>query len=126
MKSRIKPEYLFWAGLISYVFSYDAGAIKKGWPTGSACWGVWLTTPKSRAACYVTWGWLTLHLFLKVPLPGQRILFRVLTGSVPDSRVQFHQYKTVLPYLQSAYLRRSSSSSLDPMPHMLCSTSEPS
>lgn len=118
----VKPEHAFWAGLVTYVFFYDAGALRKGWTTGSGCWERWLQTPQGKAACVGAWGWLTLHLFLQVPLPGQKTICWALTGQAPEPRIQFHQHKKALLYLQSVCYHKSNSSLSDPILHTECST----
>jgi hypothetical protein len=80
---KLKTGEKGWLGLLAYVIVVDSIAWRnqlKGEDdeTMSLSWGRWLQFPHSRAATGVAWMLITGHLFLSLPIPGQRTLKNVV------------------------------------------------
>lgn len=73
-----------WLGLIAYVVTIDSIAWanqatnRRKDETMSVSWGRWLQHPKARYATGIAWGIMSLHLFLSLPLPGEKTLKHVV------------------------------------------------
>ena len=78
---KLSPATKFWLGLVGYIVVADASLWRRQHDTMSVQWGTWLQSPKGRAACIAVWGGLTAHLFLGMPLPGQKTLKSVVVGT---------------------------------------------
>jgi hypothetical protein len=78
---RLSPAARFWIGLGAYVLFADGFLWRRQHNTMSVQWGTWLQTPKGRYACIAAWAGLTAHLFLGMPLPGQKTLKSVMIGT---------------------------------------------
>jgi hypothetical protein len=78
--NRFSPATKFWLGLIGYVVVADGFLWRRQHDTMSVQWGTWLQSPKARTICVLAWSGLTAHLFLGMPLPGQKTLKTVVVG----------------------------------------------
>lgn len=78
-----------WIGLILYIIAIDSIA----WAnqvrhkdrkdeTMSVSWGRWLKCPKTRAATGFAWMVVSFHLFLMMPLPGEKTIKNIVQGLV--------------------------------------------
>lgn len=82
-KRKLKTGERGWIGLLAYVIIVDSIAWRnqmkgKDDETMSLSWGRWLQFPHSRAATGVAWALITGHLFLSLPIPGQKTLKNVV------------------------------------------------
>jgi hypothetical protein len=82
-RRRLKTGERGWLGLLAYIIVIDSIAWRnqmKGVDdeTMSLSWGRWLQLPRSRAATGLAWAFLTAHLFLSLPIPGQKTLKNVV------------------------------------------------
>lgn len=82
-RRKLKTGERGWLGLLAYVIIVDSIAWRnqlkgKDDETMSVAWGRWLQFPHSRAATGVAWALITGHLFLSLPIPGQRTLKNVV------------------------------------------------
>lgn len=80
---RLKTGERGWLGLVAYIIVVDAIAWRnqmkgKDDETMSLSWGRWLQFPRSRAATGFAWAFITAHLFLSLPIPGQKTLKNVV------------------------------------------------
>lgn len=71
---KLPPATKFWGGLALYILGADTFLWRKKHDSMSIQWGNWLQTPRGRTTCVAVWGTLTGHLFLGIPLPGQKTL----------------------------------------------------
>lgn len=83
VKRKWKTGERGWLGLLAYIVIVDSIAWRnqmKGEDdeTMSLSWGRWLQLPRSRAVTGCVWGLLTAHLFLSLPIPGQKTLKNVI------------------------------------------------
>lgn len=83
VKRKLKTGERGWLGLLAYIIIVDSIAWRnqmKGEDdeTMSLSWGRWLQLPRSRAVTGCIWTLLTAHLFLSLPLPGQKTLKNVV------------------------------------------------
>lgn len=81
---KLKTGEKGWLGLLAYVIIIDTIAWRnqvkgKDDETMSLSWGRWLQFPHSRMATGFAWALITGHLFLSLPLPGQKTLKTVAT-----------------------------------------------
>ncbi len=88
LKRKLTTGEKGWIGLVGYVIAVDSIAWKnqvnnrKKDETMSVAWGRWLQNPKSRMFTGVAWATITLHLFLSMPLPGEKTLKHFIQSSV--------------------------------------------
>lgn len=89
MERSIDRKHIFktgekgWLGLVAYIIIIDSIAWRnqmkgKDDETMSLSWGRWLQFPRSRAATGLAWVLITAHLFLSLPIPGQKTLKNVV------------------------------------------------
>lgn len=82
-RRKLKTGERGWLGLLVYIIIIDSIAWRnqmKGEDdeTMSLSWGRWLQFPRSRAATGCVWALITAHLFLSLPIPGQKTLKNVV------------------------------------------------
>lgn len=78
-KRKLKTGEKGWLGLLVYIIVVDTIAWRNQMKgendeTMSLSWGRWLQFPRSRAATGCVWALITAHLFLSLPIPGQKSL----------------------------------------------------
>lgn len=93
-RRRLKTGERGWLGLLAYVIIIDSIAWRnqmKGEDdeTMSLSWGRWLQFPRSRAATGAAWALLTAHLFLSLPIPGQKTLKSVVIRTRKNGKDEF-------------------------------------
>lgn len=85
---RLTTGEIGWVGLIGYIVLIDSIAWanqatnRRKDETMSVAWGRWLQHPGSRVATGAAWGVISLHLFLSMPLPGEKCLKHVVQKAV--------------------------------------------
>lgn len=77
-KRKLEPADYIIASGVAVPILYDVFAWRKGHKTVSVRFGNFLDNPISRAICVTSWTLLTVHLFLKLPLPFQTTLKKVV------------------------------------------------
>lgn len=83
-KRRPTTGELGWIGLVAYIIVVDSIAWVRQQgkrpddETMSLAWGRWIQNPAGRGATGLAWALVTGHLFLSLPLPGQRTLKSVI------------------------------------------------
>lgn len=68
-----------WIGLFVYVVISDAYLMRTKNDTMSICYGKWLEDSTSRKVCMAFTALIVAHLHWSVPLPGQKMLRRIVT-----------------------------------------------
>ena len=77
-RRKLEPADYIIASGVAIPILYDFFAWRKGHKTVSVRFGNFLDDPISRTICVSSWAILTCHLFMKLPLPFQTTLKRVV------------------------------------------------
>lgn len=94
LKRRLTTGEKGWLGLVVYIFAVDSIAWKnqvryrKKDETMSVSWGRWLQCPRNRALTGIAWVTISLHLFLSMPLPGEKTLKNFVQSAVKKRRTR--------------------------------------